>query len=412
MSVPQTNAIIVERPLSLFEAFLLSLASHAAILVILFLLGLLSMLSERPLERTPDHDIMVRFTIAPESTGDEAAESSEASPSDLPAAPPEASLPDSEPDGALPDPDAAASLDEPQPLIVPVPSLQPVLPQQGRPAAPLFPAVQPETEADSDEPPSDGLLEGVEQGATRELEVEADEPLDEPEPDPTVETLSSAAASVETELALPEFDDGDFASLEQPRVQSPAGPPAVGRPFGPSLDERISDFSRAVQRYREAVPAQPAQVPRNVFEPDWPNLPPTGQALGNLTFESGDFDWEDYGRQIYWVIWRAWHNRLLARVDDFEKWAQENDTWFLDHVNAVQFTIESNGEISSIVLETESGSVPFDLSAVEGLDEALLPPLPDDFPRDSETVHANFIGHGPIASMRRGLQSYKNRGWF
>jgi hypothetical protein len=152
--------------------------------------------------------------------------------------------------------------------------------------------------------------------------------------------------------------------------------------------------------------------PRNVFEPDWSNLPATGQALGNLTFESGDFDWEDYGRQIYWIIWRTWHNRLLARVDDFEKWAQQNQTYFLDHVNAVRFTIESNGEISSIVLETESGSIPFDLSAVEGLDEAVLPPLPDDFPRGSETVHAHFIGHGAIGQMRRGLQEYKNRGWF
>jgi hypothetical protein len=102
----------------------------------------------------------------------------------------------------------------------------------------------------------------------------------------------------------------------------------------------------------------------------------------------------------------------LARVDDFEKWAQQNDSWFLDHVNGVRFTIEGNGEISSIVLESESGSIPFDLSAVEGLEEALLPPLPAEFPRDSETVHAQFIGHGPIGQMRRGLQEFKNRGWF
>jgi hypothetical protein len=412
MSVPQTNAIIIGRPLSLFEALLLALASHAAILAILFLLGLLSMLSERPLERSPDHEIQVRFNVAPEVAGDEAAPSGDAAPSDLPPALSEAAVPESEPDAASPDPDAAASLDEPQSLVVPVPSQQPVPPEQGEQTEPPLPAVQPETEADSDEPPSDGLLEGVEQADSRELEVEADEPIDEPEPDPTAEDLSSGSVSVETELDLPETDDGDLASLEQTSAQNPVEPPALGRPSGPSLDERISDYSRALQRYREAAPSQPERAPSNVFEPDWPNLPPTGQALGNLTFESGDFDWEDYGRQIYWVIWRAWHNRLLARVDDFEKWAQENETWFLDHVNAVQFTIESNGEISSIVLEAESGSVPFDLSAVEGLDEALLPPLPDDFPRDRETVHANFIGNGPIASMRRGLRAYKSRGWF
>ena len=149
-----------------------------------------------------------------------------------------------------------------------------------------------------------------------------------------------------------------------------------------------------------------------MFEPDWPSLPPTGQALGNMVFESGDYDWTEYQRQIYWIIWRTWHSRLFARVDDFEKWAQQNDTWYMEHFNGVRFTIESNGEISSIVLETESGSVPFDLSAVEGLDEAVLPPLPDDFPRDSETVHAQFIGQGPIAHMRRGLQRYRDAGVF
>ena len=172
MSAPQTNAIILGRPLSLFEAFLLSLASHAAILLILFFLGLFSTLSERP-EPNPDRDLRVRFTVAPEPAQDEEGA--------LPAEP----LPDSEADAASPDPDAPASLDEPQP---------------GRSAAPIVPVLQPETEADSAR--SDGVLEGVERGDTSELQVEADEPLDEP--DPTEDTLSSGEAGAETELVLPD----------------------------------------------------------------------------------------------------------------------------------------------------------------------------------------------------------------
>ncbi len=383
MSVPQANAIILERPLSLFKAFLLSLVSHAAILLILFLLGLLSMLSERPVQRNPGPDLEVRFTIAPDPA-QEQRESEESLPFDLAEALRSESLPDNEPDTASPDPDARASLDEPQPRVVP---------QSGRSVAPIFPAVQPETEADSDEPPSDGQLEGVEQG------------------DITADTLSPGDDRIETELVRPETDDGGFARAEAPGAQSPAEP-ALGRPFGPSIDERISDFGRAARRLRETVPPQPAQAPRNVFEPNWSSLPSTGQALGNMVFESGDYDWTEYQRQIYWIIWRAWHSRLLARVDDFEKWAQENETWFLDHINAVRFTIESNGGISSIVLETESGSVPLDLTAVEGLEESVLPPLPDDFPRDSEIVHAQFVGHGPIAGMRRSLRAYRTAGWF
>lgn len=411
MSVAQTTTIIVDRPLSLFEAFLLALASHTVIFLILFFLGLLAMLSERPVERNPDRDLEVRFTVAPESVQDEDGESKDSLPSDLAGALPAEPLPASEPETASPDPSERASLDEPQPLVVPVPSREPELPQAGSSAAPSFPAVQAETEADSDEPPSDGLLEGLERGDTSEPEVEAAEALDEPESGLTADISSSGEARVETELILTETDDGGFARVEAPGAQSPAEP-ALGRPFGPSIDERISDFGRAGRRLRETVPSQSAQAPRNVFEPDWSGLPSTGQALGNMVFESGDYDWTEYQRQIYWIIWRAWHRRLLARVDDFEKWAQENETWFLDHINAVRFTIESNGEISSIVLETESGSVPLDLTAVEGLDESVLPPLPDDFPRDRETVHAQFIGHGPIASMRRNLRAYRTAGWF
>ena len=60
----------------------------------------------------------------------------------------------------------------------------------------------------------------------------------------------------------------------------------------------------------------------------------------------------------------------------------------------------------------DSGSVPFDQSSVEGLAESVLPPLPEGFPRDRETVHVQFLGYGPIRSMRRGLLEYKRRGWF
>ena len=411
MSVPQTNAITVDRQVSLLEAFLYALATHAAILVILSLLGLLSLLTERHAERNPDRDVEVQFTIAPESPAEAQSAPGDATPSDMPPSP-DAAAPQEQPEAIPSEQDAPASLDQPQPLIAPVPPGEPLPSQTGDPVEPPVPADQVDEQAVSDLPSSEGLPEGAEQGVLQEVEVESVETVDPSDPEQQ-DALSSENAGVETDLDLPETDDGEFASREPTAVATPVeSPAALGRPLGPSLDERITDFSRAVQRAREAAPPQPSQAPRNVFEPDWSNLPATGQALGNLTFESGDFDWEDYGRQIYWIIWRTWHNRLLARVDDFEKWAQQNETWFLDHVNAVRFTIQRNGEISSIVLETESGAIPFDLSAIEGLGEAVLPPLPDAFPRDSETVHAHFIGHGPIGQMRRGLQEFKRRGWF
>ena len=69
--------------------------------------------------------------------------------------------------------------------------------------------------------------------------------------------------------------------------------------------------------------------------PDLSQVPSSGFGVGNLTFESTDYDWSDYGRQIYMAIWRAWHNRLYATTDDFEKWAYRTDEWFIRHQSAV-----------------------------------------------------------------------------
>lgn len=417
MSVSQANPTFdIRRPVTLAEAQVLTILIHAGLLAVFLILGMLGLLAEAvEAAETRADEPEVRFTFAPEI---EQEQGEAAGPSELetPSAPQGAPLTETQPQPTTPETEAPPTLDQARPLVVPVP---PTPQELGRPEpeptdGPVVPSDEPPVETEETDAPSEGVEEGVTDGAGEEPEIEGIESSDTPEEaefDPAVDDPSAQDPN-EAEVDLPSDEAGSFATLEQPAQPQSSEAPALGRPFGPSLDDRISDFGRAVQRFREANPPQPSQAPSNVFEPDWPSLPPTGQALGNLTFESGDFDWEDYGRQIYWIIWRAWHNRLLARTDDFEKWAQQNDTWFLDHINGVKFTIERNGEISSIVLEMESGAVPFDLSSVEGLDEAVLPPLPDDFPRDTETVHAHFIGQGPIAQMRRALLEYKRRGWF
>ena len=146
--------------------------------------------------------------------------------------------------------------------------------------------------------------------------------------------------------------------------------------------------------------------------PDLPPFPATGFGFGNLEFESRDFDWSDYARQIYMAIWRAWHNRLYATADEFERWAYEGRSWVLDHQNRITFTIEGNGQVTGIAIETPSGCYPLDDSAVDALTEVILPPLPSDFPRSRETVHARFIADGDVRTMRRYLEYLKNAGYF
>ena len=142
-----------------------------------------------------------------------------------------------------------------------------------------------------------------------------------------------------------------------------------------------------------------------------PEAPATGFGFGNLRFESGDFDWKDYARVIYVAIWRAWHNRLYLTTEVFERWGAQYGS-LLEHSNRVVFTIERNGQVTGVALETPSGCVPLDESAQDALRQVVLPPLPREFPRSAETVHAQFIAEGDIRSMRRTLEYLKAAGYF
>jgi hypothetical protein len=179
-----------------------------------------------------------------------------------------------------------------------------------------------------------------------------------------------------------------------------------------TLQGRLQDFRRALEAPRPSAPKGPKGGGTGRGGVVMPALPDTGYGFGNLQFESSDYDWGDYGRQIHAIIWRAWHNRLLITSSVFERWAAEHRNWMLDHRSAVRFTILRSGQVVDVAIETPSGCFPLDDSAADALREVVLPPLPDDFSRASETVHARFIANGPINGMRTHLQMLKDAGWF
>ncbi len=175
---------------------------------------------------------------------------------------------------------------------------------------------------------------------------------------------------------------------------------------------RLQDFKRAVEAPHPSTSHGPQGGGHGSGGVTMPNLPATGFGVGNLEFEGRDYDWESYGRQIHGIIWRAWHNRLLITASVFERWAAENRSWMLDHQNAVRFTILRSGQVVDVAVESGSGCYPLDDSATDALKEVVLPPLPADFPRDTETVHARFIAEGEIRTMKTFLQQMKNAGFF
>jgi hypothetical protein len=254
-------------------------------------------------------------------------------------------------------------------------------------------------------------------------EVPESPPLDRAEPE-------APAAPIEEETtpgqAPPEMEPADAAEeLESPGSElrerpdaltreAPADAQASPRARQIDMQEALRDFGRAMaQRPAEPEESRPAPgTKQNVIVPDLSRIPFSGFGVGNLVFESRDYDWSDYGRQIYMAIWRAWHNRLWMTTDDFNKWAHGNGSWRLKHMAQIRFVIENNGQVTGIVLEAGSDCEPLDASALDALAEVILPPLPAGFPRDREIVHARFIAQGPIRGMRDTLSAMKVAGYF
>lgn len=224
---------------------------------------------------------------------------------------------------------------------------------------------------------------------------------------------SPAVEQPETEIEEEERDGADVpGSAVDPEDEAESTRPAGTTPQQQrrlDVEGALRDFNRTLRR----PPSESDGSGKGLNIPDLPPFPATGFGFGNLEFESRDFDWSDYARQIYMAIWRAWHNRLYVTADEFERWAYEGRSWVLNHQNRVTFTIEGNGQVTGIAIETPSGCYPLDDSAVDALTEVILPPLPSDFPRSRETVHARFIADSPdVRTMRGYLKYLKDAGYF
>jgi hypothetical protein len=240
-------------------------------------------------------------------------------------------------------------------------------------------------------------------------------PMHEPDPRPPAQESPRPDAS---QRARPPNDPGDPSGSRGTSVVPPGNgreAPAPGEPGtgtdagGGSFDlgKAMREFRDAAGRGRSAEPLDRGRGQGTYVPPDLSGLPTTGYGLGNFEYESKDYAWDDYHRQIYMAIWRAWHNRLLATVGDFELWKHRNGVWLLEHTSRVRFTIQRDGDLTGIAVEVPSGCPPLDVSAADALDEVVLPPLPSDFPRNQETVHVRFIAHGDISTMRRYLEQMK-----
>jgi hypothetical protein len=274
------------------------------------------------------------------------------------------------------------------------------------PTAPEVPDPTP-VEGPEEEPqpylevPTEGDVEDVPEQPIEELVEEApDEPA--PEPIPQEPPVEDQPSGIDLEGERDDYRDTTEAVPE------------------PDLDlsKAVQDLRQYLAQGGELKPPKEDEEegrsgnPDGIEMPDLQDLPMTGFGMGDMVFESGDYDWSEYGRVVYTAIRRAWFNRLYQTTNSFDRWAFGAGTWALNHWSGIRFTIQGNGQITGIEVQVPSGCEPLDASATDALQEVVLPPLPSDFPRASETVQFRFIAQGDVRGMRRVLAYYKYMGAF
>ncbi|RMG44993.1 MAG: hypothetical protein D6718_08750 [Acidobacteria bacterium] len=248
-----------------------------------------------------------------------------------------------------------------------------------------------------------------------------------PEPEPPEE---SPAPAPPAEAARPP-DRAEPQPLPENREESPERAPAEAAESAQREPEPSPAGSEPEELPREeeapptGLPPEPAAPPAStapgpsapapVRPPPVPDLDipfEGGLAGGDLRFDSPDYDWSDYATKLYFAIYRAWLRELdshLMRIARDQRLAGGGGEIAFDTV--VHFIIERKGAIGGIEVLVPSANRSGDDAATSALRRAVVPPLPDDFPRDREGVTAVFrVRADDIRQIERWLRRLKRMG--
>jgi len=288
----------------------------------------------------------------------------------------------------------------PPPAVLGDPMVEPLEGEQ--PDAALQPPSPPVPEENTAEQPEEIDPEENEPNDAEQPEEIPEETPEEPQE--VEEPAPDKEEQMEQQMEWPEEETGQVEMIQEPREKKLDVRSAVNRAVRTAMTRP--------QQPSAGRPTDGAGSPQGMEIPELERLPDSGFSAGNLQFESSDFDWSDYARSIYVAIWRAWHNRLHATTDEFERWAFSQANWMLDHQLQIRFTIQRNGQVTGIMVEAGSDCEPLDQATIDALHEVVLPPLPKEFPREQETIHGRFLAQGDIRILRQNLDYMKARGMF
>jgi TonB family protein len=308
-----------------------------------------------------------------------------------------------------------STLDQPPEIAVPVVFEQPEpVPEPQPEPVEEQPAPEPEPEPEPEEqPPPESLL-----GFESEGEVEA-EPVRPPGPE--AERLGPPDSADEPEEVTPEplpeepapeIEPESEPELEEPapEVESEPPQPEASPPVEAPEEENAPRPRDEPEPLRELPPVQPRPVPRDppVPRPAPPDRLDTrveGGFFGDVQFDSKDYNWSDYTTKLYFAVYRAWLRELWGRVPRFERDQLQLDLARIEGEVVIHFVLHRDGGVTGIDVRRPSVLPTLDEASQAALQRAVIPPLPDDFPRNTEGVTFRFVMKGFESSqqLRRRL---------
>ena len=139
-----------------------------------------------------------------------------------------------------------------------------------------------------------------------------------------------------------------------------------------------------------------------------------GGFFGDVEFESGDYPWQDYSIKVYFAVYRAWLRELDGRIPRFERDQTFHHLDNLDGECAIRFVIHRDGSIDQLEDLRPSPMPALDEASSAALRRAVLPPLPEDFPRNQERVTFRFrlSGFQSARQLQRQLEYSRANGDF
>jgi TonB family protein len=244
--------------------------------------------------------------------------------------------------------------------------------------------------AQPEQPPDPQTMQPFSQGNTEAMIAEG--PISQPAPpqpppDPSTESTEPEAESERQTDGSQESDplariaDETLKSIEAPEGPGPFYVPpslTLRRDAADESFDKGQQLSDALARMGASNSLASANGSQFKFDNPVGGL---STPTGNLSFDTQGFDWGDYARKIYWIIWTNWHSRMPPAIHTGQK-----------GVVTVRFVIERDGTLSEIKILQPSGIPAYDSAAGLALEASNpLPPLPENFPKQREGVTGRFL---------------------